>query len=142
MTNIRNATIEDLDGVNHVSAFLGYAQSTAAQAKLRLQSLLHSDTNFIWVYEENGNIKGWIHVFVSIRIASPAFAEIGGLVVDETCRRQGIGRKLVDTAVNFAHEKHLSIRVRCNTQRDGANIFYKELGFKKKKSQNVHELKC
>jgi len=139
--NTRIATISDLDGIIRVSAFLGYEQSTKEEAKSRLASLLGSDSDFIWVYEQNAEIKGWIHMFLSIRLASPTFAEIGGLVVDETCRRQGIGRELVGTAVAFSHEKHLSVRVRCNTQRDGANIFYGQLGFKNKKSQKVHELK-
>lgn len=140
MSNVRAARHEDLPGINHVSGFLGYAASSLEESRNRLEAILRSEVDELWVYEHNDEIRGWIHAFVATRLASPSFVEIGGLVVDGEYRRQGIGRDLVQAAVDWSRREQLSLRVRCNSKRDGANLFYKNLGFENSKSQIVHAL--
>jgi ribosomal protein S18 acetylase RimI-like enzyme len=139
MTTVREASIRDADGISQVSSCLGYIQSSREESKKRLEAVLASDTDIVWIYEEGTKIKGWIHLFVAIRLASEKFAEIGGLVVDQSYQRSGIGRKLVETAIKWSEQNNLSLRVRCNSEREGANKFYKSLGFKVQKTQIVHE---
>jgi ribosomal protein S18 acetylase RimI-like enzyme len=139
MTTVREASIRDADGISQVSSCLGYIQSSREESKKRLEAVLASDTDIVWIYEEGTKIKGWIHLFVAIRLASEKFAEIGGLVVDQSYQRSGIGRKLVETAIKWSEQNNLSLRVRCNSEREGANKFYKSLGFKIQKTQIVHE---
>jgi ribosomal protein S18 acetylase RimI-like enzyme len=139
MTTVREASIRDADGISQVSSCLGYIQSSREESKKRLEAVLASDTDIVWIYEEGTKIKGWIHLFVAIRLASEKFAEIGGLVVDQSYQRSGIGRKLVETAIKWSEQNNLSLRVRCNSEREGAKNFYKSLGFKVQKTQIVHE---
>ena len=139
MTTVREASIEDVDGISQVSSYLGYTQSSREESKKRLEEVLASHTDIVWIYEDDTRIKGWIHVFVALRLASAKFAEIGGLVVDQSYRRSGIGRKLVETAIRWSEQNNLSLRVRCNSERKEANKFYKSLGFKVQKTQIVHE---
>ena len=139
MTTVREASIGDADGISQVSSCLGYTQSSTEESKKRLEEVLASDTDIVWIYQDGTKIKGWIHLFVALRLASEKFAEIGGLVVDQSHQRSGIGRKLVETAIKWSEQNNLSLRVRCNSEREGANKFYKSMGFKVQKQQIVHE---
>lgn len=139
MTTVREASIRDADGISQVSSCLGYTQSSTEESKKRLEEVLASDTDIVWIYQDGTKIKGWIHLFVALRLASEKFAEIGGLVVDQSHQRSGIGRKLVETAIKWSEQNNLSLRVRCNSEREGAHKFYKSLGFKVQKTQIVHE---
>ena len=139
MTTVREASIGDADGISQVSSCLGYTQSSTEESKKRLEEVLASDTDIVWIYQDGTKIKGWIHLFVALRLPSEKFAEIGGLVVDQSHQRSGIGRKLVETAIKWSEQNNLSLRVRCNSEREGAHKFYKSLGFKVQKTQIVHE---
>ena len=140
MTKIREASIEDTEGISLVSSSLGYPPSSIEESGKRLEDILASKSDFVWVYEGNGKIMGWLHLFLAIRLASTKFAEIGGLVVDESCRRSGIGGELVGEAIQWSRQNNFPLRVRCNFNREEANKFYRSLGFESKKTQKVHEL--
>ena len=140
MSEIRDASIGDIAGINRVSSNLDYEASSRDESRKRLEDILTSDCDFVWVYLENNKIVGWLHLFMALRLASPKFAEIGGLVVDISYRRSGIGRKLVEKAMQWSKQNKLPLRVRCNSNRDEANKFYESLGFTNKKSQKVYEL--
>ncbi len=137
---VRVASIGDAEGISLVSSYLGYTESSKDESTRRLDKILTTESNFVWVYEDEGRIIGWLHLFIAIRLASPEFVEIGGLVVDQSSRRLGIGRELVEAAILWSREKNLSLRVRCNLNRDEANLFYGEQGFEVSKTQIVHEL--
>ena len=140
MRKVREAVIEDIQQINFVSAYLGYSPSSETTSENRLKEILNSKSNFVWVCLEENTIKGWLHLFIALRVASPKFLEIGGLVVDESSRRKGIGQELVKEAMQYSNEKKLSLRVRCNSERQVANRFYEDLGFKNNKKQNIHEI--
>jgi GNAT superfamily N-acetyltransferase len=140
MIEIREALAEDIEGINIVSAFLGYSPSSIEVATNRFEEIIASDSDHVWVCLEDNTVKGWLHLFVSLRLASPKFAEIGGLVVEESSRRKGIGGKLVGQAIRWSKVNKLPLRVRCNANRAQANLFYESLGFINKKTQKVHEI--
>ena len=140
MTAIREATLADIEGIHLVSSYLGYKASPEEESQKHLEEILASDCHIVWIYAEENKIKGWLHLFTAVRLASPKFAEIGGLVVDKSCRGSGIGGKLVGKAIQWSKQNELSLRVRCNSEREDANKFYESLGFKSKKLQKVHEL--
>ena len=74
------------------------------------------------------------------RLESVGYAEIGGLVVAATHRRQGIGRALADAAGQWARSMgHGRVRVRTNVIRQEAAAFYGSLGFDLRKQQKVFE---
>jgi len=66
----------------------------------RLNKILSSASDTIFVSVEDKTITGWIHVFAALRLESDSFAEICGLVVKEEFRNKGIGKELVKASEN------------------------------------------
>ncbi len=146
MTKIRVAILSDSPAINALSAGLGYKEASQQVAEKRLQCLLDSKNDWVWVYEESNIIQGWIHVFQANRVASSAFFEVGGLVVNPDMRRKGIGRQLVAFAHTACQEKQCELnqcelRVRCHSKREEAHQFYLKAGFTQSKIQHVFTLK-
>lgn len=141
MEEIRQAEIEDYKAISEVSEGLGYMAVSQIIAEQRVAAIIRSDHDYLCVYEINNRIIGWLHMFNAMRVASAPFAEIGGLVVSKEYRRKGIGKKLVEHAMERAREMGLKVRVRSNTSRDGAHHFYESLGFKKTRTQHIYEYK-
>jgi len=140
MSKIRNATLNDATSINDLSLHLGYESVSSEIAVERLKCLLKSTNDEVWVFEESDIILGWIHVFKAHRVASCAFNEIGGLVVEPKSRGLGIGRQLVEFVAEKSKNKNIELRVRCNSQREGTHLFYEKSGFKKSKVQSVFQL--
>ena len=101
---IREANLDDSYVINELSHHLEYEPVSNETAFGRLKTVLESGTEKIWVLDRDHITRGWIHVFVSHRVASPSFVEIGGLVVSPQDRRNGLGRALVDYAKQWANE--------------------------------------
>jgi GNAT superfamily N-acetyltransferase len=139
--SIRKADIHDASGIAASSHGLGYSERSIGDLKHDLAWLLCSGRDQVWVYEADGIVAGWLHAFISIRVASPSFAEIGGLAVAPSFTRKGIGRELVSRAVDWAKSQGLKIRVRCSASRLETHSFYRGLGFSELKSQLVFERK-
>lgn len=138
---IRKATIEDVAIISQLSEQLGY-KASVEDTQHRLSILEGDINNIVLVATDDDIVIGWIHIFKTIRIESGAFTEIGGLVVDTHHRGKGIGRLLVQQAVQWT--KHLglsSLRVRTNTIRMDTHRFYENCGFTELKSQKVFGLK-
>ncbi len=140
MNRIREAQEEDIPSIIELSAGLGYDDTPPDIAYKRILKILTSETDQLWVFEENHQLKGWIHLFTAKRVASPPFAEIGGLVVSSTSRREGIGKQLVSHANQWAQKHDLKLRVRVNEKRISACEFYRSIGFSDLKSQVVFEI--
>lgn len=137
---IRLASVEDASGLAALSDQLGYP-SSESQVRAFLLDPAHIDNHAIFVAEsEAGSITGWVHVFRTRRVFSEAFAELGGLIVDEHHRGEGIGAKLLEAAEGWARKTSCQVlRVRTNVVRDRAHAFYQGLGYSVVKSQKVFE---
>ncbi|WP_226537395.1 GNAT family N-acetyltransferase [Fictibacillus halophilus] len=97
--------------------------------------------NTIFLYEMENSIYGWVHVFGKC-IIQLEYAEIGGLVVDTEYRGKGIGSHLMRKAEEWAIEKGYSeIRLRSGGHRKEAHDFYKRIGYKNIKWQEVFSRK-
>lgn len=133
---IRLATIEDAPRLAPLSGQLGYP-STANQVAARLSPILADPEHVIFVAEQDGGqISGWADVFIMRTIGADARAEIAGLVVDESCRSQGIGRLLMARIEEWAREKGCAaVSLRSNVIRERAHIFYERLGYQLIKTQ-------
>ncbi len=95
MLTIRLATLEDYKGINSVSRYLGYNELSNNQVKSKLDVLLHSDFDTVFVAESSHEIIGWLHLFRVHRLASNDFYEIGGLVVKPDYRGQGVAKSVI-----------------------------------------------
>jgi len=133
---IRLASESDALDINTVSKHLGYSELSAKESLLKLQELLKSTQDMIYVAEVNGRVIGWLHIFYAHRLASENFFEIGGLVVSPDVRGQGIGRDLVQ----HARDGHGGrFRVRSNELRMETHKFYEAIGFSCSKVQRVFQ---
>jgi len=136
MVTIRAARLSDWDQIAELSTHLGYGDLDSDHTGQLLAALLASDNDWVFVAEEGDRLRGWIHCFRALRLASAPFYEIGGLVVSPDSRQRGIGRQLVQYGMN---QLAGDWRVRCNSQREATHLFYQRLGFYCRKTQHVFE---
>lgn len=140
MVNIRNATIEDATALADLSTQLGYP-TTIQESVGRLSAILRYDEHTVIVACSDGDsIVGWAHVFLTHRIESEPFAEVGGFIVEEQHRRKGVGRCLLSAVEEWViHHGVKKLRVRCQSIRNDAHVFYEQLGFTRTKNQHVFD---
>jgi GNAT superfamily N-acetyltransferase len=85
-------------------------------------------------------VIGWIEISIEHRLQSPPFALIGGLVVKDGLRGQGIGRRLCLTAEAWSWEQGVStVRVTSRSTRIDAHRFYLNDGYESVKVSQVFE---
>lgn len=138
---LRQAELNDVEFISKLSNQLGY-KTTIEKIHNRLLEILNNTDHCIYVCVGNENVIGWIHGFYSLRVESDSFVEIGGLVVDENYRRNGIGKILVEKVIEWANSKNSTkIRVRCNAVRKETHIFYSKIGFNETKEQKIFDMK-
>lgn len=137
---IRNAVMDDAAALAGLSDTLGYPASTQ-EVRERLPEIADSDDDCVLVAcTAEGTVVGWIHVFLARRIETDRFAELGGLVVAEDHRGEGIAGKLLAAGEGWAIARGVNrMRVRSRSTRIGAHAFYKDSGYTRIKQQEVYE---
>lgn len=136
---IRKAVIQDASEIAELAKYLGYDASVSLTEDL-LQEISDVNSHALLVAVNADEVVGWVHAFTAIRIGSAPFAEIGGLVVAESYRKQGVGSRLVAAAENWANEcGQGTLRVRTRISRTTAQDFYLRSGFRKIKQQAVFD---
>jgi GNAT superfamily N-acetyltransferase len=131
----RPARLADAPAIAVLTGQLGY-DATVAQVTERLARLLARPDMFVAVAEQAGQIAGWVHVEIAEYVESEPFAVIGGLVVDRTHRRQGIGAALMADAETWARARGCGLmRLWSTTTRAPAHRFYAGLGYTNVKTQ-------
>ncbi|MDN5203254.1 GNAT family N-acetyltransferase [Fulvivirgaceae bacterium BMA10] len=136
---IRKLEKTDVEDVTRLSDQLGYPTSMECMIQ-NIEMIKVSDDHeaFVAVDASNDQLLGWIHVFLTHRLESGSFCEIGGMVVDENVRGKGIGTKLVKAAQDWSIGKRcFNMRVRTNVVREKTQKFYHQQGFKPGKRQQV-----
>lgn len=130
---------QDAGAVAALSGQLGYP-AAAERIAARFRDVAGDlDAGVFVAVSPDGALAGWIQVYGRRSLESDPHAEIAGLVVDASRRRQGIGRRLVDAAEDWARRHGYSnLKVRSNVARDVAHDFYSGLGFTRIKSQHVY----
>lgn len=132
---IRPARIADAPAIATLTKQLGYDVEPSAVADRLSRLLLRQDQQFL-LAEDDGRPIGWIHMLVAEFVDSGAFVVIGGLVVDRDHRKQGIGRRLLAQAEEWAVQNGCSIvRLWSSTPRTDAHAFYERAGYTKIKTQ-------
>jgi GNAT superfamily N-acetyltransferase len=144
MTSIANEPVvairapepRDYPRMAELAGQLSY-ESSAEEISHRLSGMRVSPDHAVFVAERaDGEIVGWIGVFMYRSVEADPRTEISGLVVDERMRSLGTGRRLVERAEEWAREKGCeAVSVRSNVIRDRAHSFYERLGYKNIKTQ-------
>lgn len=138
MMKIREANSGDAEALAHLSAQLGYPAEAATIARWLDGIVLHN-AGVVFVAEtEDGRVVGSAHVLVECSIVDEPKAHLADLVVDESCRSQGIGSALLRTCEAWACDKGLArMRVNSNVVRERAHRFYLREGYAEAKRQAV-----
>ena len=129
----------DADAVSALLPDLGY-QATPGQVARRLAGIREWPDQEAFVADVDGAIVGMCHVQGVRMLNSEGYAEIQALVVSAACQGQGIGRKLVAHACEWAFARgYERVRLRSNVVREAAHAFYEHLGFEKSKASYAFE---
>lgn len=135
LISIRTIEKQDNDAIVKLSHELGY-QIQRDDVDFLIQAILEDEKQWAYVAIKNNNIIGFVHAFYALRLTTPAFIEIAGLVVSNNERSQGVGQKLVKyIEENLA--QNMKVRIRCNSERTDAHRFYNNLGYTQQKEQKV-----
>ena len=138
--NIREIKETDAGAIVELSGQLGY-QIDEQLVIQQISAILSDKNHFAFMATENEQVIGFIHGILAIRLSSPPFLEITGLIVKEQFRKKKVGRRLVSHLETFCAGDFQKTRVRCNVMRNDAHKFYKSLGYFEKKEQKVFERK-
>jgi GNAT superfamily N-acetyltransferase len=116
-------------------------ETTPEQLTEQLTRIDTLDNAGVFVAEMDGRVAGRIFVAEHLTVGSTPFAEVHSLIVEQACRRQGIGTALMEKARQWSAARGFKVlRLRTNSQRTEANSFYPALGFKLEKQQNVYTI--
>ena len=136
--NIRKMNVADLGAVVSLAQQLGYWVALD-EAHGRFERLLGRTDQVLFVaVGDDSQIYGWSHAAEVLGILAAPRAELRALVVDESRRRQGIGRQLVQACEAWARTLGLvEVRLGTRTSRQEAHDFYQSLGYATKKTVHV-----
>jgi GNAT superfamily N-acetyltransferase len=120
-----------------LSAHLGYAVS-AEEIAARLARIARDPAAAVFVAENSGGMVGWIQLLEQHVLELGSRVEVAALVVDESVRRAGVGRRLMDYAEQWGRARGCEfVNVRSNVKRAVAHAFYQGLGYRHYKSQKA-----
>ncbi|NMB55160.1 MAG: GNAT family N-acetyltransferase [Leptolinea sp.] len=134
---VRRANIHDLDRICSLADQLGYP-NTIEDMHARLTAILASPNQVIFVIDIPGmKTAGYIHARETTSLETGELVEVGGLVVDQLFRRQGLGKILLAAAEEWTMAKgRRLIRLHSNIIRKEAHRFYQDYGYSINKTQH------
>ena len=134
---VRTMEIRDARQVAALSGQLGYPL-TPERMEEKLHELTAKPDHGLFVADKEQTVVGWVHVYGVHLLESEPFASIGGLVVEESARRQGVGRALMQRAEAWAEEHgYADVRLRSALRRTDAHAFYLQLGYELTKTSQT-----
>lgn len=137
-TIVRLADVADSGALARLSGQLGYP-ADAERVTKRLIALQQDRGHAVFVAAADGEVIGWLHVFLCRLLESEPMAEVGGLVVDAAHRGGGAGRMLMARAERWAADHDCAaVTLRTNIVRSDAHAFYEKLGFDRVKTQYTY----
>lgn len=107
--------------------------------KKDLEDIVNSSSTLLFIAEENNEILGTLSlVFYKIPTGNKVWIE--DVVVDKATRGKGIGKELIEFAIEYAKNKNVkNINLTSSPERVAANKLYQKLGFMKRET-NVYRL--
>ena len=135
---ITNYTTEVKVLINDLLKFLVNDEITISEA--RLKELISAENSHLFlVFEETENCMGMLTIGLYISPTGKK-AWIEDVVVSENYRGRGVGKKLMEFAINFVKKKEVSLLMLTSKPlRIAANNLYVKLGFEKKET-NVYKM--
>lgn len=136
--SIRSPEPVDFNSIAELARQLGY-ECTAEQVRVRLSEIRDANECAVYVAElADGQIAGWIGVYLFRSVEMEKIAQISGLVVAEEHRSRGIGKILLHAAERWARKRgSRGISVHSNVVRERAHLFYEKNGYETYKTQKL-----
>jgi GNAT superfamily N-acetyltransferase len=139
MITIRTATPHDAPALARLAGQLGYPVGATRMAE-RLAGVREVGAGEVYVAADAQDcVVGWTHVVPRVQLVQPddaPFAELAGLVVDESIRGSRVGAALLAAAEDWARTHGFaSLRVCSNVLRERAHRFYAREGYVRIKTQ-------
>ena len=126
---VREMRPEDFAMIATLSAELGYPVSKIDIVD-RFEAIGGSRDHRLTTAHAQGEAVGWCHAYCVRILESEGYAELGGLVVNESWRRQSVGRALVADAETWARSRGFTrLRAYSGAHREHAHEFYRSLGY-------------
>lgn len=102
-----------------------------------LKLLVESDSSTLLIARhpnENGEIVGFLSLTI-YRVPTGIRSIVEDVVVDESMRRRGIAKALMERAIELARSAGANgVTLTSNPQREAANLLYRSMGFKLRKT--------
>ena len=136
--HIRPPVPTDFPAMASLAGQLGYP-CTSRQVRVRLTALQDPKQFAVFVAEApDGEVAGWIGVYIFRSVELAPCAQISGLIVDQAQRSRGVGQLLVDAAAKWARRRGCrELAVHSNVIRRRAHLFYERNGFEHVKTQKL-----
>lgn len=133
---IRPARVTDTQAIQFLSRdCLGYDYQEE-QVEIKLEKLLSDPAHRIWIAELDGKAVGYLHASDYDVLYAPHMKNILGIAVHPSCRRQGIGRRLLSALEDWGRETGAkAVRLTSGETRTGAHAFYRSCGYIGEKKQ-------
>lgn len=133
---LRLATFDDVPRITLLAEQLGYP-TTEEEMACRIAELFQQSNNAIWVAAlPEGEVVGWIHLYVHRSLVANPVVMLGGIVVDEAYRGKGIGQRLMQHAEIWGQAHGCdAVYVKSNINRERAHNLYERLEYQKTKTQ-------
>jgi GNAT superfamily N-acetyltransferase len=111
--------------------------STPKEISHRLTGMANSHEHAAFIAEmPDGEIAGWIAVFILRGLEVDPRGEISGFIVDERFRSQAVGKHLLARAEQWVRDHGCDVvALRSNVIRDRAHAFYLREGYQHTKTQ-------
>jgi GNAT superfamily N-acetyltransferase len=137
--SIRRLTVDDAEAAAELSSQLGYPSSPDDLRK-RIEELSQTTDRVAFAAVVDGQMVGWIDAAMERHLQYAASAVIGGLVVREEMRGQGVGRRLCVEVEEWARSLSVPlVRARSQIKREDAHRFYLRDGYRQVKTSLVFE---
>ena len=130
MTMIRPMTTDDLPASRALLAQLGYPMDVR-ETRRRYDAVAASGDHALLVAEQDGRVMAFCHVYSRPALDKSPEAVVQALVVDQSCRGNGIGRVMMQAVETWAVEKGFaSVALSSHVSRQAAHAFYGALGYR------------
>ena len=139
MTDIEQLTSADEKSCVEINALLAQLSKERECTLEHLKKVVKNSTSELWVAIKDGNIVGMATLALIVKPAGVT-VQLEDVVVDESARGQGLGRKLCEKVIERAKVRGASsIHLTSRPSREAANVLYQKLGFVRKET-NVYRM--
>lgn len=140
MIAIRHAEPFDIPSLVGLMEELGYPADAETLGR-KLASFDASDRDALLVAERDGEVVACLGLHVMEILPSGRLGRITAIVVAGTARRQGIGKRLMDTAIQYFDSLDCTtLEVTSGEHRPDAHALYRAFGYAEKRSRFVKKL--